>query len=307
MQLCDSASSFDYTHANDVDYGKYEPQFLDLQFDAHEKQDSTERQLVQFSVRLQVGAIVSLQCSGSLTISDVISILLPGISVLVQHGARLLHNDDRIHTLDSGCCLEIHEWLYGGGSGCSRVRPVDDVSVSENVDASANAANAQGSDRTTVQHASGTESESEQQASQLSRIVDEQKIALDNLQREKREEAAASAKELTGLRLRVVELETLLSKGQAVNETPSDASLGQVAEGQFHYSLSRLYLHDTYDTLLSIFMILSRDDFMQHKVLLLLCARLQTILMVLYFLQELIKNHSSRKRAQQENYWSRHP
>ena len=234
MHLCDSASSFDYTHANDVDYGKYEPQFLDLQFDAHEKQDSTERQHVQLSVRLQVGATVTLQCSGSLMISDVISILLPGLSVLVHHGARLLHNDDRIHTLDSGCCLEIHEWLYGGGSGCSRVRPVDDVSVSENVDASANAANAHGSNRTTVQH--GCVSEFEQQASQLSRIVDERKIELDNLHREKKEEAAASAKELSGLRLRVGELETLLGKDQEVNKTSSEASLSQVAEGQFHNS-----------------------------------------------------------------------
>ena len=192
----------------------------------YEKQDSTDtaRQYL-LSVRQQGGAIVTLQCSNSLMVSDVISQLAPGSAVLVYHRARPLRNDVRIHTLelDAGCCcLEIHELLDGGGGGCSRIRPVDDVSVMGNADISANA---QGLNRTIGQPTSATVTATEGQTSQLSRIVDEQKIELGNLQREKEELAAASAKEISGLRLRVVELETQLGKAHSVNAT-SSARLG---------------------------------------------------------------------------------
>ena len=70
-----------------------------------------------------------------------------------------------------------------------------------------------------------------QQTSQLSRVVDEQKIELEILQREKKDEAAESAKQISGLRLRVVELETQLGKGQATKETFSEARHGFASGG----------------------------------------------------------------------------
>ena len=70
-----------------------------------------------------------------------------------------------------------------------------------------------------------------QQTSQLSRVVDEQRIELEILQREKKDEAAESAKQISGLRLRVVELETQLGKGQATKETFSEARHGSASGG----------------------------------------------------------------------------
>lgn len=51
------------------------------------------------------------------------------------------------------------------------------------------------------------------------------------LQREKKDEAAESAKQISGLRLRVVELETQLGKGQATKETFSEARHGSASGG----------------------------------------------------------------------------
>jgi hypothetical protein len=70
-----------------------------------------------------------------------------------------------------------------------------------------------------------------QQTSQLSRVVDEQRIELEILQREKKDEAAESAKQISGIRLRVVELETQLGKGQATKETFSEARHGSASGG----------------------------------------------------------------------------
>jgi hypothetical protein len=111
---------------------------------------------MQLLVRQQDGVIATIRCNSSLLVSDVIARIAPGLSVLVYHGIRLLRNDDIIHSLelDAGCCLEIHECLGGGGGGCSRIRPVDDVSVLDNVD---DTANAHESNRKTVQHINPTE------------------------------------------------------------------------------------------------------------------------------------------------------
>ena len=200
--------SFCYAYTCGEDLGKYKPQVQLPSYAALEKHDTTDKAR-EFTVSRHGGAVVTLHCSGSLMVSEIISRLAPDSAAMVYHGARLLRNDIRIDTLDldAGCSsLEIHEWLGGGGGGCSRIRPEDDVSA---LGDSVVSANAHGLNRTTVQHTA------------LSRIIDEQKIELETLQREKREQAAASAKEISSLRLQVVALETQL--GQAANETCSRA------------------------------------------------------------------------------------
>jgi hypothetical protein len=161
------------TGAHEDKCTKNKPQVHGLQFAALENQDSTgtAQQYWQLTVRQHCGVIVTLHHRGNLLVSDIISRFAPGSAVLVYHGTRLLFNDDRIQAseLAVGCCLEIREWIGGGGGGCSRISPVDG-----------------------------------------------------NLE----DEAAASAKEISSLRLRVVALEAQLGKDQAVNETSSEDRLG---------------------------------------------------------------------------------
>ena len=63
--------------------------------------------------------------------------------------------------------------------------------------------------------------DSQQASQQHHDIIEKQKVELENLLREKKDEAAASAKEISGLRLRIVALETQLGESQAVKETLS--------------------------------------------------------------------------------------
>jgi beta-phosphoglucomutase-like phosphatase (HAD superfamily) len=70
----------------------------------------------------------------------------------------------------------------------------------------------------------------DQQASQLSRIGDKHKIELENLRREKTEEAAASAKEISGLRNRINALEAQLGNGKAGNALSSASEIRIGAE-----------------------------------------------------------------------------
>jgi hypothetical protein len=65
-----------------------------------------------------------------------------------------------------------------------------------------------------------------QQTTQLHCVVDEQKIELENLRREKKEEAAASEKEISSLRLRVMSLESQLGLCKFANETTNAAGPG---------------------------------------------------------------------------------
>ena len=95
-----------------------------------------------------------------------------------------------------------------------------------------------------------------QQASQLSRIADKHKIELDNLQREKKEEAAASAKEISGLRNRITALEAQLGNGKAGNTLSSAKEVRRGAEnsaGAFYFCP----LHSSYVFPLSSFEIIS--------------------------------------------------
>jgi hypothetical protein len=75
-----------------------------------------------------------------------------------------------------------------------------------------------------------------QQASQLSRIADKHKIELDNLQREKKEEAAASAKEISGLRNRITALEAQLGNGKAGNTLSSAKEVRRGAENSADFA-----------------------------------------------------------------------
>ena len=65
-----------------------------------------------------------------------------------------------------------------------------------------------------------------QQTTQLRCVVDEQKIELENLRREKKEEAAASEKEISSLRLRVMALETQLGLCKSANDTANAVGPG---------------------------------------------------------------------------------
>ena len=79
------------------------------------------------------------------------------------------------------------------------------------------------------EHTSATVTAAEGQEGQRKRrIVDELKIELENLQRQNKEEAEASAKEISSLRLRVVALETQLGKDpvRAANEPSIETRLG---------------------------------------------------------------------------------
>ena len=84
-----------------------------------------------------------------------------------------------------------------------------------------------------------------QQTSQLSRIIDEQRveiIELETLQRENKVEAAESAQQISGLRLRVVELETQvtqLGRAHSVIAPNSEAKHGSSSGGApFMFCLS---------------------------------------------------------------------
>jgi hypothetical protein len=152
--------------------------------------------------------------------------LAPRSAVQVYHESRLLFNDESISALvlyASCCCLEIREWVGGGGGGCSRINPVGGNSVLGNAEVSENAHE---SNRTTAQQLSATSTAAGGPASQLICIIDEQKIELENLRRDKKEEAAASSKEISSLRLRVAALENQLDKNRADAETSSEARLG---------------------------------------------------------------------------------
>ncbi len=133
--------------------GKYSPHVDGLQSVAgYQNQEYADLQCSQFTVRQLSGAIVTLNCRGILLASDIISSLAPRLSVQVYHGSRLLFDNERICASElsaSSCCLEIREWIGGGGGGCSRIKPVGDDSVLEKAEVSETA---NGSNRTTAQH-----------------------------------------------------------------------------------------------------------------------------------------------------------
>jgi hypothetical protein len=65
-----------------------------------------------------------------------------------------------------------------------------------------------------------------QPTNQLRRIIDEQKIQLEDLHREKKEEAAASSHEISTLRLRVMALENQLGLSKSAKEAANEAECG---------------------------------------------------------------------------------
>jgi hypothetical protein len=226
--LCDASGRdlFYCAHAYKDKCAKYTPHVYGLQSAAHENQENADQQYWQFTVRQLSGAIATLNWRGSLRVSDIISSLAPSLAVQVYHGSRLLFNGENISASvlsASCCCLEIREWVGGGGGGCSRIQPVGGDSVLGNAEVSGNAHE---SNRTTAQHLRATSAAAGEPASQLGCIIDEQKIELENLRREKKEELAASSKEISSLRLRVAALENQLDKSQVDAETSSEARLG---------------------------------------------------------------------------------
>jgi hypothetical protein len=225
--LCDSSGRdlFYSAHAYKDKCAEYTPHVYGLQSAAHENQEYADQQYWQFTVRQLSGAIATLNWRGSLLVSDIISSLAPRLAVQVYHGSRLLFNDESISAsvlYASCCCLEIREWLGGGGGGCSRIQPVGGNSVLGNAGVSESAHEL---NRTTAQHLRATSTTAGEPASQLICIIDEHKIELENLRREKKEEAAARAKEISSLRLRVAALENQLDKNKADAETSSEDRL----------------------------------------------------------------------------------
>jgi hypothetical protein len=247
--LCDASDRdlFYRAHAYTDECAKYTPHVYGLQCAAHESQEYADQQYWQFTVRQLSGTMATLNCRGGVLVSDIISSLAPRLAVQVYHESRLLSNDESISASvlsASCCCLEIREWVGGGGGGCSRIKPVGGNSVLGNVEVSENAHE---SNRTTVQHIGTTSTAAGEPASQLICIIDDQKIELEKLRREKNGEAAASSKEISSLRLRVAALENQLDKNQADAETSSEARLGtrDVIGLTSSYDLKRLIRNAT--------------------------------------------------------------
>jgi hypothetical protein len=130
-------------------------------YEAPAAQDGTDTDAPSFSmgghyqqvtVRKQNGVIVAINCCNRLAVSDLISQLDLGSAarigpereILVFHGTRRFLEDAMLSPgLDAGCFFEIHEWLDGGGGGCSRIGVDEDVRQHE-------------SNRTMVQHNKAT-------------------------------------------------------------------------------------------------------------------------------------------------------
>jgi hypothetical protein len=221
------ATSHDLFYVHDK-CAKFSPHVDGLQSAAvvNDDQEYADVQYWQFTVRQLSGAIVTLNCRGILLASDIISSLAPRLAVQIYHGGRLLFDNERICASElsaSCCCLEIREWIGGGGGGCSRIKPVGSDTLLENAGVSDTANDL---NRTTAQHPSTTTTAAGEQTNQLKCLIDEQKLELENLRREKMEEAAVSVNAISSLRLRILALEAQLDKGQADAETSSEARLG---------------------------------------------------------------------------------